>query len=375
MTTAFLALAILFGLFFIHPYILYPLSLRLVPRRKIAPEAGSGLPSATLVFCAYNEESSVEAKLKNLREIRALAPDIKFLAYVDLSSDRTLELLRAHPDLVTVVAATERTGKAVGMTRLASQAETEIMIFTDANVMVDPDSVQRLRSYFLDPSIGGVCGTLVYVNAEQSPTAGTGAAYWRLEEFIKKGESRNGSTMGADGSLFATRTAYYPVVPPHLLDDFIVSMSIVFARLRLVSAPDVIAYERGATERRDELRRKRRIACRAYSTHQYIFPQVARLPTMEVYKYFSHRVLRWYSGFTGAAALLFGFLALATINPLVALSLLSICVVAYFVGTRARVPLLSHGAEAVSAIYAATLGVIDAWRGQKYQVWQPAKSR
>lgn len=375
MAEIFVILSILFFLLFLHPYLIYPVSLRLTSKKGVRAVEGAELPSATLVFCAYNEERSLPEKLENLRQIRAVEPDLKFMAYVDQSSDRTLEILQAHSDLVTVVAATERTGKAVGMSKLAAAADTEIMIFTDANVIVEPSCIARLRRYFLDPTIGGVCGTLIYTNGTQSPTAATGSAYWRLEEFIKKGKSRGGSTMGADGSLFATRAAYYPVVPPHLLDDLIVSMSIVFARLRLISAPDVIAYEKTAAVRADELRRKRRIACRAYASHLYILPQVLRLPPGDVYKYVSHRVLRWYSGFTGAAAVAFGLLALAMYSPWLALCAVVLGVIGFLIGRYATVPGLSHSVEIVSSIYAATLGVIDAWRGKNYQTWQPAQSR
>ena len=371
-----LALALIFAMLFLHPYVLYPLSLRLTRVRPVAPRDDVQPVSATLVFAAYNEERSLAGKIENLRQIRAVAPDIKFMAYVDLSSDRTLEILQAHPDLITVIAAEERTGKAVGMSRLAKAADTEIMIFTDANVMVDPQSVMRLRRYFSDPTIGGVCGTLIYTDAETSTMAATGNLYWRLEEFIKQGESRGGSTMGADGSLFATRLKYYPVVPPHLLDDFIVSMSIVFARMRLVSAPDVVAYEKAAAARQDELRRKRRIACRAYSSHRHIFPQVRRLSGFEVYKYISHRVLRWYSGLTGTIAAVFGlaFVGLMFGAPWAA-ALAGLALLCFLLGRYARIPGLSHAVEAISAIFAANLGVLDSWRGKTYQTWQPAQSR
>lgn len=332
--------------------------------------------SATLVFCAYNEERSLPEKIANLRAIRAVSPDIKFMAYVDKSTDRTLEILQDQGDLIKVIAATERTGKALGMRKLVAAADTEIMIFTDANVIVDPTSIPRMRRYFADPDVGGVCGTLIYTNAGESVTAMTGSVYWRLEEFIKKGESRRGSTMGADGSLFARRLSNYPEVPSHLLDDFIASMSVVFSNQRLVSAPDVLAYERSTSSAKDEFNRKRRIACRAYSSHRHMGRNLARMSPGDLFKYTSHRVLRWYSGFNALAALAFGlsFIALKFgLQYAVAVALGLVALLA--LGRFARVPGLSHAAEAVSSVYAASLGVIDAWRGRTYQTWQPAQSR
>lgn len=376
MMMVFFGLAIAFGLLFLQPYVFYPMSLLLLPRKPIKQDPAKSAPSATLVFCAYNEAASVPAKLENLRAIRAVAPDLKFACYVDLSTDNTLELLREHPDLIEVTAAEERTGKAAGMGRLAAAAKTEVMIFTDANVMVEPDSIPRMLGYFQDPEVGCVCGTLIYTNPGESATAGTNSAYWRLEELIKKREARTGSTMGADGSIFASRLAYYPEVPTHLLDDFIVSMSVLFAGLRIISVQDVIAYERSAVASEDEFRRKRRIACRAYSSHRYLSPQLARMSLMNRYKYVSHRFLRWYGAATGSLCILFSLVFIAQAwNGLAALALCLLAAAIFWLSSKTRAPGLSHAYETVRAIYAAGLGVYDAWRGRTYQRWQPIQTR
>ena len=76
-----------------------------------------------------------------------------------------------------------------------------------------------------------------------SPTAKVGALYWRLEEATKALESRTGSVMGGDGSIFSIRRSLYPDFPDSVLDDLTVSMSPVFAGKRLIRADDVIAFE------------------------------------------------------------------------------------------------------------------------------------
>jgi len=59
--------------------------------------------------------------------------------------------------------------------------------------------------HFADPRIGCVCGHLIYTNRDANVTAQIGSLYWRSEELIKRLETRTGSVMGADGSLFAVR--------------------------------------------------------------------------------------------------------------------------------------------------------------------------
>ena len=370
-----LLMAFAAGILFIHPYLTYPLSLAFMPRKRVRSGAGAG--SATLVFCAYNEMAVLPQKVANLRAIRAVAPTLRFACYVDLGTDDSVEYLRREAgDFLSVTAARERTGKAVGMSRLAAEATTEIMIFTDANVVIEPATAPRLLEYFDDPGVGGVCGTLVYVNAGETSTARTNSAYWSLEERIKKLETRSGSTMGADGSIFATRLSHYPKVPPHLLDDFIVSMSVIFAGLRLISVQDVLAYERSASGSADEFRRKRRIACRAFSSHRHLWPQLRAMGALDRYKYVSHRLLRWHGAAFAGLFVLFGLMFLAAmVGPLWSLAVLLCGGGLVMAGWRTGAPGLSHIYELLRALWATLLGVYDSWRGVTYQTWQPVESR
>ncbi len=224
--------------------------------------------SATLVFCAYNEEQSIGAKIDNIRVLRQRHPDLEVLAFDDASSDSTYEQLAAVPELLAVVRGQGRSGKAHGMKILASKASGEIMIFTDANVILREDAIDNLMAWYADPTIGGVCGSLHYLGEDESSTASVGSLYWRIEEKIKLEESRTGNVMGADGSIFSLRRALYPTFPDTVLDDFTVSMAAVFNRgTRLIMVEDVVAYERLVVARGDEFARKIRIAARAFHTN------------------------------------------------------------------------------------------------------------
>ena len=378
MVFALYTIALLAGVMFLHPYISYPLSLRLMRARPVGMRASGDapLPSATLLFSAYNEERTLPAKLANLEAIRALHPDLEILAYSDMSTDGTLSLLESRPELLRVIPTSERTGKAMGMRRMVAQAKGEICIFTDANVLLEPESVARLLGYFHDTAIGGVSGTLHYINDADGTTASVGGLYWRLEERIKALESRCGSMMGADGAIFATRRALYPEVPPHLLDDMIASMSVLFDGKRLVSARDVIAYERNTTDASDEFRRKRRIACRSYASYRHLAPLMRRhFPLIDRYKFASHKSLRWF----GAPLAMLSGAALSTAlwldGRLSLLALLWGGAVLVLLGAAFKVRPCAMLVGIAVAIWATFLGIIDALRGKTYQTWSPAKSR
>ena len=376
MLTLLIMITVALLLLFVHPYLSYPLSLLAFRARPIRRGAGARPRSVALLFSAFNEERALPAKLANIAEIKARYPEIDVIAYSDMSSDHTLELLKSRPDLLRVVPSSERTGKATGMRRMVASTDAEICIFTDANVILKPDSIDRLLDYFTDPKVGGVAGTLRYINDGESLTAEVSGLYWRLEEWIKQQESRCGSIMGADGSIFATRRALYPSVPSHLLDDMTVSMSTIFSGYRLIHATDVVAYEKNATAASDEFRRKRRIACRAFNTHRHLWPQITRsFPRADIYKYISHKLLRWLGLPILILAALSATLALLLADrPVWALGLWVMAGIALLLA-RAHVRPFSQLAEILWSISAIFVGLTDSWRGQTYQTWAPAKSR
>jgi cellulose synthase/poly-beta-1,6-N-acetylglucosamine synthase-like glycosyltransferase len=372
----FLLLAILFFLVAAYPFVIYPRVLGLLPKKPLATPVDGVETRFTLVFCAYNEEPALPEKLANLRKLKQRYPELEILAYSDMSTDRTLEMLQEQSDILTAVPATERLGKAWGMRQLVARASGDVVIFTDANVSLDEEAIDRLARYFSDPTIGTVAGHLKYVNSGESETADVGNQYWSLEERIKALESETGSTMGADGAIFARRRADYPEVPPHLLDDLTASISPLFDSYRVISAPDVVAYERLTTDGRDEYRRKRRIACRAFNTHRFLTPKLRSMSGMNRFKYISHKLIRWFSPFFLALSMLCGLFWLITVLGLVGgLALaLALCFAAWL-AWKSDLPKARKIGEILMALAATGHGIVESLRGKTYQTWTPAQSR
>jgi cellulose synthase/poly-beta-1,6-N-acetylglucosamine synthase-like glycosyltransferase len=361
----------------LHPFTTYPLNLWLVRRwhyRPLRPQIFSDFSETfALCCCAYNEEHVIGAKLDNCLALRGTRPDLQILFYVDAATDRTAEILQDRD--VTVCVAPQRAGKTHGMNRLGALAEASVLVFTDANVMVDLDALNKLERYFADPEVGCVCGHLRYVNANAGATAALGALYWRFEEWVKQLESDTGSAMGADGSLFAIRRSLHRSVPDNLIDDMFVSLSILCDGHRVVRAGDVIACELAATASAEEFRRKARIACQAFNVHRGLWPRLRRLDRLTVYKYLSHKLLRWFSGISLALGGAFLELALAAAGYFnVAASLVLLIIVLTLLGWRRYGKLPSRFWEIVSALAGTALGVWYSTRGLDFQVWTPTQS-
>ena len=377
-----LALSLLFLGLAAHPFVFYPISLRFVTRaRQARTEPGfTPPPSAPHRFavcvCAYNEASCIERKVENMLELRAAVGELDILVYVDGASDRTAELLQPYADRITLVVSPERRGKTYGMNLLVSRTSADVIVFTDANVRMDPTSIAAIGRRFADPEVGCVCGHLIYTNGEETATAEVGSLYWRLEEAINRDESALGAVMGADGSLFAIRRSLHRAVPPNLIDDMFVSLGILCDGRKVVTAPDALAYEASVTSSNEEFRRKVRIACQAFNVHRELWPRLKQLPLTIVYMYVSHKLLRWLAAFNLALSAVLGSAGLLVMGvPAPALALLiGLCAGSLWAALRFQLRPLSSIAEILVALAGASLGVIHSLRGQQFQTWTPASS-
>ncbi|MDZ4309649.1 MAG: glycosyltransferase [Cypionkella sp.] len=362
------------GFLVLYPYAVYPFLLRRLPTKAVTPDP-SATCSCTLVFCAFNEGRIMSEKLANIAALKARHPDLQVLAFDDGSKDDTAAQILARPDLLELVQGGGRNGKAHGMKLLAARATGDVIVFTDANVVLQEDAIDCIRAWHGDPKVGGLCGTLRYIGAQESVTASVGGIYWRLEEYLKMQESRSGNVMGADGSIFTIRRALYPDFPDTVLDDLTVSMATVFAGKRLIKVDDVVAYERLVAARGEEFARKIRIAARAYHTHLHLRPQLAQMAAVDRFKYASRKIVRWFGGLfliLGTAS----FLLLCTIVSLwLGLAATTGLAAMIWLAPRLGFKPLDTVLEISLALIATLLGVIKALRGQTIVTWTPAKTR
>jgi cellulose synthase/poly-beta-1,6-N-acetylglucosamine synthase-like glycosyltransferase len=362
----------------LHPFVTYPLSLILLARLRPVPltPRGTAPPGrAALCVCAFNEERVMRAKLDNMLAMRRAMPDLEILVYVDAATDGTADIARRYEDRIRLVVGDVRQGKTHGMNTLVGMTSAEFVIFTDANVMFEPDAVPRLLDPFRDPAVGCVCGHLHYTSRKGGPTAATGSLYWRLEEAIKELESRTGSAMGADGSIFAIRRNLHRPPPPDLCDDMFISFQVLLRGCRIVRAGDAVAFEEAAADPAEEFGRKIRIGCMGFNVHRLLRADLRRLSWSDQYKYVSHKLLRWLTIYLLAAGgtLAAMGLVLAEAWLLLAFIVLDALAIVLLSLLLPSGP-LGKGREVLSAFLATGIGVWRSVRGERFQTWTPVSS-
>lgn len=253
------------------------------------------LPDVTVLVCAYNEEDVVEMKMSNIRSFDYPKDKLHTVWCTDGSDDGTNALLGRYPE-ARVLYEPERRGKTAAMNRAMSLIETDIVVMTDANTMVNAGAIREIARLFSDESVGCVAGEKRVLSREGGSTASAGEGlYWRYESTLKRWDYELYSAMGAAGELCAVRRSLFVPVPEDtLLDDFILSMGIVARGKRIAYTAEAYAAEYGSADMSEESKRKRRIAAGGLQSiwrlrrlmNPFRYPVVA-------FQFVSHRVLRW----------------------------------------------------------------------------------
>lgn len=252
------------------------------------------LPEATLLIAAYNEQDVVAEKMANCRALRYPSGRLHIVWVTDGSTDQTVARLNACPD-ATVLHDPRRRGKTAALNRALEHITTPIVLFTDANTMLNADAVMEIVRCFDDPKVGCVAGEKRVAAAEHAGAAATEGVYWRYESKLKEWDARLCTAVGAAGELFAVRRELFERLPEDtLLDDFVCSMRIAARGYRIAYCKNAYALETPSADMREEGKRKQRIAGGGL---QAVW-RLRRLLNPFRYgvlwfQYVSHRVLRW----------------------------------------------------------------------------------
>jgi len=244
----------------------YPLLLARLARRRPAPPlppAPSELPRITLLVAAYQEAAHTVAKIHNCAALDYPRDRLQVLIACDGCRDNTAALARQAAqewwigDLkVDVLDFPRNRGKVAVLNDAMRSSTGEIIVATDASALLSVDGLQRVARWFSDPQIGIVCAT--YRLMATGPAGED--AYWRIQTGVLRHEARFGAALGAHGAGYGfRRSAWQPLPPDTINDDFILPTRIIAAGYRGIYDDTIVALEMDPTSEAQSFRRRIRI--------------------------------------------------------------------------------------------------------------------
>lgn len=257
-------------------------------------------PSVTLLISAYNESQVIAAKMDNALALEYPRERLEILVISDASDDGTDEIVQLYSQSgVRLVRQQLRMGKTAGLNLGVAQASGQILVFSDANAMYQPDAIRQLVRHFANPKVGYVVGNArYYEKGTETPSAESEGLYWKLETYLKKKESLFDSVVGGDGAIYAIRRELFTPLLPTDINDFLNPLQIIARGYRGVFEPAAVCYEEAAEQFSQEFRRKVRIISRSLNALRRM-PAVLN-PLKNPRHWFllvSHKLLRWLAPF------------------------------------------------------------------------------
>jgi cellulose synthase/poly-beta-1,6-N-acetylglucosamine synthase-like glycosyltransferase len=292
----------------------YPLLLRLIVAIRGARPVrqGDALARVSFVISAYNEADVIRQKLLNTLAIDYPAELREIVVVSDCSDDGTDEIVQEFAGRgVRLARQHERRGKTAGLNRTVESLTGDIVVFSDANAMYEPDALRKLVRNFADSEVGYATGEARYLlNGQAAADAGE-RAYWSYEMQMKRLETQLGSMVGGDGAIYAIRKPLWRNLPEDAINDFLNPLQIVEAGWRGVYEPEAVCYEETSGGFKSEYKRRVRIVSRSWRA-VFQAPGVLNPFRVGLFSWclVSHKVLRWNTGVfvalaTGALATLF----------------------------------------------------------------------
>ncbi|KAA0565839.1 glycosyltransferase family 2 protein [Bacillus sp. CH30_1T] len=280
----------------------YPFSLKLIGKlyseRKLKKDY-TNQPTCTVMVVAHNEEKVILDKLNNIIELDYPHEKIEFLIASDNSTDSTNDIvkqfIKGHEDKkIRLYEVKARKGKTNAQNEAHKTVTTEYLVMTDANSIMERDSVKELMSAFTSDEIAYVSGRLSIVNQESSDVSGAEASYWDSDMAIREIEGRIQTITAGNGAIYACRTIDYYDFNPIQCHDSAMPPLYALQGKRAIANHDAVAYEKAGEVIEDEFGRKVRMN---RIILKYILPDLKILNIFKYkwfsYFYFGHRTCRY----------------------------------------------------------------------------------
>ncbi len=360
-----------------YPYAIYPLLLvafNRIGRRPVHAGDPGYLPSVSVILPVHNEAVRVTARLANLVAQDYPADRMQILVIGDGCTDDTLERAQAAGGgRATVVPLATRNGKAAALNAGLGAATGEIVVFTDAGIILEPQAMRRLVAHFADPAIGCVSGEDYIEGAE------TEGLYGRLELLLRREEARLHSIAGASGCFYGQRRELCEPFRAGMAPDFLSVLNTVRRGKRALAEPAARGSMTATSSQSAEFTRKVRTFLRG------ITALLGNAALLNPFRYpafsfilVSHKLMRWLAPLPMAGCLVSAFLLRAEPVYFVAFVAQLLLYAAALAGILSPAFAARSGIVRLTTFFvlvnAAALKALWLWlTGHRLEVWQPTQ--
>ncbi len=337
-------------------------------------------PAVTIIITAYNEERALAAKIENTLALDYPRELLEIIVASDCSTDRTDEIARSFAARgVQIHRQRQRLGKTAAQNAAVEIARGEIILFSDATSLYQPDVLRRILPNFADPSVGCVGGRLIYVDPGDTRVGRGAKSYWNYETFLKRHESRACSLIGVSGCLYAVRRSAYVSLYHEACSDFIIATKMIEQGLRTIYEPDAVCTEETNQRQDNEMKMRVRIIAQTFTDlwrHRAMLnPLRSGLYGMQL---ISHKVMRYLVPFflmglfAASAALSASFLyRILFVAQVLGYSCAALAWLLERIGVHSR--LLALPQYFVLANIASLIAMFKFLRGERYARWEPIR--
>jgi len=271
-------------------HIAYIVVCLIFPGRNIKPQSlDESLYSIEHIVCLKNESKFVQRKIENCYGIDH--PKIRHTFINDNSTDDTSELIARFARNGSRVINNKRSkGKNQSQIIATKTSQSDLLLFTDANVFLDSDAVKKVIEAF-DDSVGGVCGNVTITTESMSKEFS--GQYWQLEKRIKKFQSRFGSVIGFDGGFYCVKRECYNLKRENELSDFETAFLIFEQGKKTKYADDAMATEIEKRTLKSSFKARIRASNRVFWSYRRIFKYADKLNGEVITHFFFHKLVRY----------------------------------------------------------------------------------
>jgi N-acetylglucosaminyltransferase len=197
-------------------------------------------PTVTAVIPMFNEGSAIKETLQSLIDSAYPASKLQVICVDDCSSDDSYEharqLARKSGGRLRILRNRTNLGKRRSIIRATREADSEIIVSVDSDVVVDPDAVRQLVRRFTDDRIAAVGGWVDVRNKQDNwLTRMQVVKYWYSYFFLKNLEWGFRRVMCLSGCLTAYRRRVLVELEPVLENRSVLGVPIKYGEDRFLT--------------------------------------------------------------------------------------------------------------------------------------------